>query len=69
LPDSSEATFLERGRSLHINSGSNCFNPGEKAKQNISYYYPTVIVLTEKINGRVEITVKDNGNGFTEAIK
>ncbi len=36
----------------------------EKAKQNISGYEPGVIVSTKKINGKIEICVKDNGNGI-----
>jgi nitrogen fixation/metabolism regulation signal transduction histidine kinase len=54
---------------MRINSGSNCFNPDEKAKPNISCYEPTVIDLTKIINGKIEITVKDKGNGFPDAIK
>jgi two-component system, NtrC family, sensor kinase len=41
----------------------------EKAKQNIMGYEPTVIVSTKKINGKVEINVKDNGNGIPDSIK
>ncbi|MEO7264388.1 MAG: ATP-binding protein [Ferruginibacter sp.] len=32
-------------------------------------YEPTVSISTKKINGKVEITVKDNGNGISEAVK
>jgi two-component system, NtrC family, sensor kinase len=41
----------------------------EKAKQNISGYEPTVLVSTKKANGKIEISVKDNGNGIPESIK
>jgi len=41
----------------------------EKAKQNISGYDPNVTVSTSKQNGKVEIKVKDNGNGIPESIK
>ena len=42
---------------------------GEKAKQNISGYEPTVIVSTKNENGKVIISVKDNGNGIPDPIK
>jgi two-component system NtrC family sensor kinase len=50
----------------------------EKSKQNISGYEPTVSVSTKKIKARpddplgrdkIEIKIKDNGNGVPEAIK
>ncbi|HMU45222.1 MAG TPA: ATP-binding protein [Chitinophagaceae bacterium] len=41
----------------------------EKAKQNISGYEPTVTVSTKKENGKVVISVKDNGNGIPDSIK
>ena len=41
---------------------------GEKAKQNISGYEPTVTVSTKKLNHRLEISVKDNGNGIPQKI-
>ena len=41
----------------------------EKSKQNISGYEPTVIVSTKKMNGNIEISVSDNGNGIPEQIK
>jgi signal transduction histidine kinase len=36
----------------------------EKKKQNLNGYEPTVSVSTKKINGKVEVRVKDNGNGI-----
>jgi two-component system, NtrC family, sensor kinase len=41
----------------------------EKGKQNIAGYDPTVTVSTKRINGKIEISVKDNGNGIPESIK
>jgi two-component system NtrC family sensor kinase len=41
----------------------------EKAKQNISGYEPTVMVSTKNENGKVIISVKDNGNGIPDHIK
>ncbi|MDE3211797.1 MAG: hypothetical protein KGM98_01075 [Bacteroidota bacterium] len=41
----------------------------EKAKQNILGYEPKVMVSTRKIDGKIEIGVKDNGNGIAEMIK
>jgi signal transduction histidine kinase len=40
----------------------------EKQKQNISTYDPTVTVSTKRLNGKVEIKVKDNGNGIPQKI-
>jgi signal transduction histidine kinase len=40
----------------------------EKKKQNINGYEPTVSVSTKKINGKVEISVKDNGNGIPQKV-
>jgi len=40
----------------------------EKAKQNIPGYEPTVIVSTAKVNGKVEVKVKDNGRGIPQSI-
>jgi len=41
----------------------------EKEKQNISGYEPTVTVSTKNENGKVIISVKDNGNGIPDSIK
>jgi signal transduction histidine kinase len=41
----------------------------EKAKLRDSSYEPRVIVETKKLNGKIEISVKDNGNGIPDAIK
>jgi signal transduction histidine kinase len=41
----------------------------EKAKQNIDGYEPTVSVRTKKINGKIEISVKDNGDGIPGSIR
>jgi two-component system, NtrC family, sensor kinase len=40
----------------------------EKQKQNLKGYQPTVTITTAKRNGKVEIKVKDNGNGIPEKI-
>jgi len=40
----------------------------ERKKQNTAGYEPTVTVSTKKINNRVEIRVKDNGNGIPQKI-
>jgi two-component system, NtrC family, sensor kinase len=40
----------------------------EKKKSGIEGYEPTVSVSTKKINGKVEISVKDNGNGIPQKI-
>ncbi|MBS1921393.1 MAG: GHKL domain-containing protein [Bacteroidetes bacterium] len=41
----------------------------EKKKQKIDGYEPTVSVSTKKENGKVQISVKDNGNGIPSTIK
>jgi two-component system NtrC family sensor kinase len=40
----------------------------EKKKQQPDGYEPTVSVGTKKINGKVEIKVKDNGNGIPQKV-
>ena len=40
----------------------------EKRKQNQNGYEPTVTVTTHKDNGRIEIKVKDNGNGIPQKV-
>jgi two-component system, NtrC family, sensor kinase len=34
-----------------------------------SYYEPTVTITTKKLNDKIEIRVKDNGNGIPDSIK
>ena len=41
----------------------------EKARLGIEGYQPTVTVSSSNLGGKVEITVKDNGNGIPDAIK
>jgi two-component system, NtrC family, sensor kinase len=40
----------------------------EKQKEDGSGYEPTVVVSTKKINGKVEIRVRDNGNGISKGV-
>ena len=40
----------------------------EKRKQQANGYEPTVSVSTKKNNGKVEISVKDNGNGIPQKV-
>jgi len=40
----------------------------EKKKQNQNGYEPTVSVSTKKIYGKIEISVKDNGNGIPQKV-
>jgi len=40
----------------------------EKQKQNLNGYEPTVTVITTKQIGKIEIKVKDNGNGISQKI-
>ena len=56
------------GRAL-LNLYNNAFyTVNEKKKSAFDGYEPTVSVTTKKINGKVEITVKDNGNGIPQNI-
>jgi len=40
----------------------------EKLKQNVAGYEPVVKVSTRKLENRVEITIKDNGNGIPQKV-
>ena len=44
------------------------YTVSEKQSQNIPGYRPAVIVGTKKLNGKVEISVKDNGNGIPQKV-
>jgi len=56
------------GRVL-LNLYNNAFYAvNEKQKQNLNGYDPTVTVATTKRDGRVEIRVKDDGNGIPQKI-
>jgi signal transduction histidine kinase len=56
----------EIGRVI-LNLINNAFyTVNEKQKQNLNGYEPTVTVSTAKHTGRVEIRVKDNGNGIPQ---
>ena len=55
-----------------INNAFYAVNERQKAErltQNAEGYEPTVIVSTKKEDGKVIISVKDNGNGIAESIK
>jgi signal transduction histidine kinase len=61
-----ELTPQEIGKVI-VNVANNAFYAvSEKQKQNISGYEPTVILHTSKHNGKIEIKVRDNGNGMPE---
>ena len=56
------------GRVL-LNLYNNAFYAvSEKKLQIPEGYEPTVSVITRKLNGRVEIRVKDNGNGIPQKL-
>jgi two-component system NtrC family sensor kinase len=44
------------------------YTVNEKQKENIMDYEPTVIVVTRSMKDKVEIKVKDNGNGIPQKI-
>jgi signal transduction histidine kinase/ligand-binding sensor domain-containing protein len=57
------------GRVL-LNLNNNAFYAvSEKKKENPAGYEPTVSVSTSRVNGKVEIRVRDNGKGIPEKIK
>ena len=52
-----------------LNLISNAFYAiNEKQNSDLNGYQPTVFVCTKKINGKVEISVKDNGNGIPQRV-
>jgi signal transduction histidine kinase len=40
----------------------------EKAKLHLNGFEPTVYVHSKKVNGRVEIRIRDNGNGIPRQV-
>ncbi|HWH64260.1 MAG TPA: HAMP domain-containing sensor histidine kinase, partial [Ginsengibacter sp.] len=40
----------------------------EKAKQKPNGYEPTILVSSKKVNNKVQLTVKDNGNGIPQKV-
>jgi two-component system, NtrC family, sensor kinase len=55
---------------VFLNLYNNAFYAvNEKKKEIPEAYEPTVSIITERVNGRVEIRVKDNGKGIPEKIK
>ena len=44
------------------------YTVAEKAKQQPGGYEPTVIVSTKKMNDKIEVRVKDNGNGIPQKV-
>ncbi|HNP24372.1 MAG TPA: ATP-binding protein, partial [Panacibacter sp.] len=56
------------GRML-LNLYNNAFYAvNEKAKLQAAGYKPEVCVTTKKMNGKIEISVRDNGNGIPQKI-
>ncbi|HRI22194.1 MAG TPA: ATP-binding protein, partial [Panacibacter sp.] len=56
------------GRVL-LNLYNNAFYAvSEKKKQQTENYEPTVSVKTKKLDGKIEISVKDNGNGIPQKV-
>ena len=56
------------GRVL-LNLFNNAFYAtNEKSKQHVEGYEPKISVSTKKINGKVEIFIKDNGNGMPQKV-
>jgi two-component system NtrC family sensor kinase len=52
-----------------VNLFNNAFYAvNEKGKQQIQGYEPAVSITTKKVNDKVLLTVKDNGNGISEKV-
>ena len=49
--------------------GGGLFRSGRASQQTSSPYKPTVTVSTKNLGDRIEISVKDNGNGIPDEIK
>jgi signal transduction histidine kinase len=45
------------------------YSTTEKSKHQVAGYHPQVTVSTRKLGNKIEIRVKDNGNGIPESIK
>ena len=60
---------LQKYISLLVNLINNGFYAVSEKKQQLNgNYEPTVAVSTKKLNGKVEISVRDNGNGIPQKI-
>jgi len=59
----------EIGRAILNLINNSFYAVSERAKQNIPGYEPTVTVATRKVNDKVELRVKDNGNGIPEKVR
>ena len=56
------------GRVL-LNLYNNAFYAvSEKKKQQAENYEPTVSIKTKKLDGKIEVSVKDNGNGIPQKV-
>jgi len=56
------------GRAL-VNLINNAFYAvNEKKKQQAENYEPTVSIITKKLDGKIEVSVKDNGNGIPQKV-
>jgi signal transduction histidine kinase len=59
----------DMGRVL-LNLYNNAFYVvNEKSKLSVAGYQPTVSVNTKKTNGKLEIRVRDNGNGMSQKVQ
>lgn len=66
--DKVEIIPQDLGRVL-LNLFNNAFYSVNEKKKNLNgLYEPKVFVSTEKLHGKIEITVKDNGNGISQKI-
>jgi len=57
------------GRAILNLINNSFYAVNEKSKQGVPGYEPTVIVGTRTLQGKIEISVKDNGNGIPGSIK
>jgi len=57
------------GRAILNLINNSFYAVNERSKQGVPGYEPTVIVGTRTLQGKIEISVKDNGNGIPGSIK
>jgi|KBSMisStaDraftv2_1062788.scaffolds.fasta_scaffold11295_4 signal transduction histidine kinase len=66
--DTNKVNTLDIGRVIRNLINNAFYAVDEKKKQISDGYEPTVSVSTKKNNGKVEIRVKDNGNGIPQKV-
>ncbi len=50
-------------------SNNACYATHQKQKMNLDGFAPTLSVSTKNLNGKIEIRIRDNGNGIPAAVR